>query len=276
MGNLMANKLIALIKNKFTNEPRLKALEGELSDARVEILQILSLLKIKSDFPAIPPKNLQIRVAGAYNARFFDVGQKIVTDIDGILRDNGHNLSDKHNVLDFGCGCGRVLIPLSLTIPSDRISGTDIDKHAIRWLQRNHSSFKNLSVNGSKPPIEYADETFDFIYGISVFTHLPEKLQKLWLRELSRVMKPGGIGLFTTHGEKYFRDLPESAMDELAAKGFHYSVGLPTDGLPRYYQTSFQTAEYINRAWSRHFDVLEIRQEGINGNQDAVLVRKRS
>jgi SAM-dependent methyltransferase len=272
----MTNKIIKLAKNMLTSAPRFEALESELVDVRVELQQILSLLKIKSDFPAIPPKNLQIRVAGAYNARFFDVGQRIVTDIVAILRDHGHSLSDKRDVLDFGCGCGRVLIPLSFVVPAERISGTDIDRHAIRWLQRNCPSFNRFDVNRSKPPVEYADETFDFIYGISVFTHLPEKLQRLWLGELSRIMKPGGIGLFTTHGEKYFGNLPDSAKQELTTKGFHYSVGLPTDGLPEYYQTSFQTVNYVSRVWSKYFDVLEVRQEGINNNQDAVLVRKRS
>jgi hypothetical protein len=40
--------------------------------------------------------------------------------------------------------------------------------------------------------MDYANEQFDLIYAISVFTHLTEDLQHSWLNELGRV-KRGGL-----------------------------------------------------------------------------------
>jgi hypothetical protein len=43
----------------------------------------------------------------------------------------------------------------------------------------------------------------DCIYAISVFTHLSAELQDLWMKELRRIVRPGGHLLITTHGESF-------------------------------------------------------------------------
>jgi SAM-dependent methyltransferase len=68
-------------------------------------------------------------------------------------------------------------------------------------------------VNGVEPPLPYDDDSFDFLYSISIFTHLDEPLQQPWIRELERVVKPGGLIVITVSGEVYARSLP--AWDDL-------------------------------------------------------------
>jgi len=41
--------------------------------------------------------------------------------------------------------------------------------------------------------------TVDFVYALSVFTHLSEDLTKRWMREIVRILKPGGVFWFTAH-----------------------------------------------------------------------------
>jgi SAM-dependent methyltransferase len=43
------------------------------------------------------------------------------------------------------------------------------------------------------------------VYAFSTFTHWSVELQKQWIAELTRVLRPKGLLYFTTHGE-YFRD----------------------------------------------------------------------
>jgi ubiquinone/menaquinone biosynthesis C-methylase UbiE len=51
--------------------------------------------------------------------------------------------------------------------------------------------------------LPFRDAKFDAIYNFSVLTHLSEDLQIAWVRELQRVLKPGGLFACTTHGEAY-------------------------------------------------------------------------
>lgn len=105
-------------------------------------------------------------------------------------------------VLDFGCGCGRVLRHLG-DLPASRIRGVDWNRRAIRWCSGNltHASF---AVGGLAPPLPLAaDEDFDLIYAFSVFTHMPEDLQRAWFVELTRRLRVGGLLAISTHGDAF-------------------------------------------------------------------------
>ncbi len=105
-------------------------------------------------------------------------------------------------ILDFGCGCGRVITWLQQLDSKYQYFGTDIDPEAITWCQENLANFGEYAVNPHLPPTEYADNYFDLVYSISVFTHLSEDMQFAWLKELSRITKPGGYLLLTTHNRR--------------------------------------------------------------------------
>jgi len=79
-----------------------------------------------------------------------------------------------------------------------QLFGTDINRALVRWCARN-IPFGTFAQNGLAPPLRYPDESFDLIYGISVFTHLPDEMQLPWLAELKRVLKPGGVLYVTLH-----------------------------------------------------------------------------
>ncbi len=264
------------LRSLFSRNPDSLASVGKrVEELEIRLGQFISLVSLKDQLPPIPPKHLQIRVAGAYYPTFFQHGKDMFYDLEDFLKREGLSLFDFDSILDFGCGCGRFMIPMSFLLPPKKISGTDIDKEAIQWFKANYPCFNDLDVNGFTPPTKYADATFDFVFSVSIFTHLPEEMQHVWLKELSRIIKPGGCGIFTTHGENHFHHLNQAAREELMTKGFYYLMRDATDGLPEFYQTSFHTGEYVQREWSRYFDVLAIRKKGVGKSQDAVLVKKR-
>jgi predicted SAM-dependent methyltransferase len=67
-------------------------------------------------------------------------------------------------------------------------------------------------MNGLNPPLLFSNNFFDFIYSISVFTHLSEETGLSWAKELYRVLKPNGILLITTSGDSAYTQ--EMLVDE--------------------------------------------------------------
>jgi ubiquinone/menaquinone biosynthesis C-methylase UbiE len=76
-------------------------------------------------------------------------------------------------------------------------------------------AFPLFGANELLPPSRYRDAQFDFVYLWSVFTHLTEEQQLLWMAEFARVIRPGGYLLISTNGQRYLnrRELPQSAKD---------------------------------------------------------------
>lgn len=220
-----------------------------------------------------PPTHLRRRVHGANDLEsFVHVGKNAAADVERYAR--AAQLAGREaRVLDFGCGCGRVLRFLSHS-PAWRIYGSDLDAEAITWCRQHLAGLATFSTNAPAPPIPYPADSFDFVYSISVFTHLPEDLQLQWLEELRRVTRPGGFLLLSTHGEGLFHLVSRQGRRVLREPGFYYSTVRKTDGLPDFYQTSFHHPRYVERAWSRFFEIVRIDANGIAGRQDAVLCRK--
>ncbi len=149
---------------------------------------------------------------------------------------------------------------------------TDVDAEAINWCKENLAGLARFTRNATDPPLFYEDDFFDLVLAISVFTHLPESMEQLWLAELLRVAKPGAILLLSIHGNRSFRNVPANSCEELAARGFCYAYCGSTAGLPEYHQTSFHSEEYVLRRWAAFF---HIRRIVAIGHQDVVVCEKR-
>jgi len=264
-------------------QPKTKELsetaEVKVADMEVLLRQTLSILEMEHGFIPPPPKHLQVRVVGGYVPDFISSGLSMYQDLNDALAADGKSLKDFDRILDFGCGCGRAVRALKDLQPKSRFFGLDIDAEAIAWLNGHYAKFGEFFVAPHLPPTGFEDGMFDFIFGVSVFTHLPEDMQFKWLEELKRITKPGGYLILTKHGEKFYRNLDADINAVMDKKGFYYSDFGHNYGasinLPDFYQTAFHSHEYIKREWSKYFNVLDFRVLGMGQHQDTVLLRKR-
>jgi len=114
------------------------------------------------------------------------------------------------SILDWGCGTGRIIRHLpSLLDKTNSFYGTDYNKKYVAWCSGNLEDI-HFKDNNLLPPLYFKESFLDFIYGISIFTHLSKELHYSWMKELTRVLKPNGILLLTTHGEVHkFKLLPK-------------------------------------------------------------------
>jgi len=247
------------------------------NDLAVELKQIKDILRREHGFIAAPPKKLQVRVIGLYSPHFIESGYRTFGVFEQTLAKAGFGIQSCDTVLDFGCGCGRLIRAVHQSMPHAKMFGTEIDAEAIQWLNENYSQFGSFAVNGSLPPLPHENERFDLIYGVSVFTHLPETMQIAWLAELYRVAKRGCVLLLTIYNEERHRLLNASNRAKLAANGFCYiEESVPTtEGLPAFYQTAFHSHEYIRRVWGEHFEVLNIVPQALESHSDLVLLRRK-
>ena len=94
-------------------------------------------------------------------------------------------------VLDFGCGCGRIIRHWK-DLKGPVIYGSDYNPQLVEFCRR-ALPFARFSVNRLRSPLDYEDSTFDFIYAISVFTHLEEGDEDFWIGSFAGCSNPVAI-----------------------------------------------------------------------------------
>ena len=251
-------------------QQRLSEIESKL----VQLTQYLDVIRTECvDLIPPPPKHLQERVVGVYSPNFILSGDKTYQSFVSLLDSIGKTFDEFQTVLDFGCGCGRVIRAMKRHKPDINFHGADIDAEAISWLQANYARIGEFRSLPYRPPCSYEDDSFDFIYGISVFTHLPEDMQFEWLEELARIAKPGAVILLTTHGQKHWSAFENPELTIMEEKGFHYRDVPTTEGLPDFYKNTYHSHDYIQQHWSKFFEIVNIIELGLDNHQDVVLAR---
>ena len=166
---------------------------------------VLEGLTGQSD-PDLPPHRL--RSVGMGDFRL--IGENMVrrfVDLGG--------LQPEHDLLDLGCGSGRMAIPLTAYLSTDgSYTGIDIRPRTIEWCRRhitpNHPNFQfdraelRNTLYARRAPgdparftFPYPNDSFDFVVACSLFTHMLPPGAQNYLREIARVLRPDGK-CFTT------------------------------------------------------------------------------
>ena len=145
-----------------------------------------------------PGRHIFSIIASHWAPVYLDSGREIVDDMEASLGAAGLKLGEFRHILDFGCGCGRLIRHVHARTDAV-LYGSDYNPDLVAWCDAN-LPFASFDINRLEPPFSYGAESFDFAYARSVFTHLPRELQSAWLAELHRVLKPGGVLYMTTHG----------------------------------------------------------------------------
>ncbi len=221
----------------------------------------------------IPPGRLIHMVAGTEDvAWFLGSGEVAARCLWDTLTRNGVAIESLRDVLDFGCGVGRVIRHWH-TPGGVRLHGADYNPELLAWCQAS-LPFATFQVNQIDRPLDARDESFDFAYALSVFTHLTAPLQRFWMDELLRVLRPGGHLFVTTHGAYYLDRLSlrtEQADFHAGRSVIHDARKDGSNDVAVYHPES-----HVREWLARGFEVREFAPEGALGNprQDAYLLRK--
>lgn len=109
------------------------------------------------------------------------------------------------SLLDVGCNVGAWLADCAALYPCARLAGVDINETALRIARAPQSSVEWLRAGAESLPFQ--DSTFQYVTCIETLEHLPAGLRAAALREIWRVLKPGGRLILTVPHAGWFAAL---------------------------------------------------------------------
>ena len=181
------------------------------------------------------------------------------------------------DVLDFGCGCGRLARRLApaVTAAGGSYTGVDINAELVAWCAGALPG--RYLRNALQPPSPLPDSAFDLLFSVSVFTHLPRERMQAWLGDFRRVLRPGGLALVSFADEARValadRERPDRPLGaELARSGFATSTRA-LEGSN--FMSSYATADAFRALAAEAFEVLEIAPSARTGETLAWAVLRR-
>jgi ubiquinone/menaquinone biosynthesis C-methylase UbiE len=146
-------------------------------------------------------------------------------------------LQPGHFVVEIGCGSGRLSTQLSQRFGATiDYLGIDVVPALLDYARSKASESYRFHVTEGLD-IPAADQSADFVVVFSVFTHLKHRETEVYLREATRVLKPGAILLFS------FLELPRHRRE------FAYTIAVTLLGR-RKVQNHFLSRRRIGR-WAR-------------------------
>lgn|SRR5574341_142886 len=103
---------------------------------------------------------------------------------------------ERITLCDVGCNAGTLIEMILLAGVKADCSGVDISEEAIR-LARGNDTLRGVTLKvGSGDKLPFDGEAFDVVTVVEVLEHVQDKVQ--FLREVYRVLRPGGLCLVTT------------------------------------------------------------------------------
>lgn len=94
-------------------------------------------------------------------------------------------------ILDFGCGIGVATGRLAAHVPEAEVVGLDPSAESIRIAEAQGAPRTRFVVS-KDIRLPFPDATFDLVYSNGTFHHIPHGDHLPILRELHRVLRPGG------------------------------------------------------------------------------------
>ncbi|MEO8386286.1 MAG: class I SAM-dependent methyltransferase [Betaproteobacteria bacterium] len=196
-------------------------------------------------------------------------GWRTLSELMLLLESVDRPLSKTASVLEFAAGFGRFTRHLVKALPG-RVTCSDVMPGSVAFLQE---QFGVVAFESSHYPerITHAVQ-YELVFVLSMFTHLPAHMWSPWLRALKRMLKPGGLLVFSVHNEQFAKKLGV-AFD---ANGTHFIASSESPSIDaKTYGTTFTTRKFVEDtvASALGSEPLSYKTLAFWNGQDAVVVR---
>lgn len=136
------------------------------------------------------------QLSGADRAKFFESGESHIDAIFSIVRDRLDRSFAPERALDFGCGVGRLLLPLARRC--EEVTGVDVSPSMLAEARRNceAANAANVRLVQGDDELSAVAGPFDFVHTYIVLQHIPAERGERLVRRLASQLAPGGVGMF--------------------------------------------------------------------------------
>jgi SAM-dependent methyltransferase len=226
------------------------------------------------DFP-LPPDRMQEEAPD-----FLGLGERHVDDLRSTLSRVG--AAERGNILDFGCGAGRLTRWFLEESRQDEVWGVDFNAEHIMWNQAHLSPPFHFALCTALPSLPFEDRYFGLVLAGSVFTHISE-MEQSWLLELRRITRPGGHLYLTVQDAPFIERMGAAHASLWITQMIHDNEALlarlgrdaDTISIGRHGNDAmvFHDRDALVRRWSQLFEVLDV-VDGAFYEQSAVVLRR--
>lgn len=152
--------------------------------------------KMRDEWNERAKKSYMQYTSGTQTEREEDYVESAKRDAGWILKLLGPEDTSAWRALDLGCGVGRIVTQLAPRF--GEVHGVDVSDEMLRHAKERHASLTNVHFHriGGKDLREFPDSHFQMMWSYSVLYHMPRELFYGYLKELGRVMAPGGRMIF--------------------------------------------------------------------------------
>jgi ubiquinone/menaquinone biosynthesis C-methylase UbiE len=229
--------------------------------------------------PGFPPAEIQRQFNGEAGVPVVRRAYTLYQFIKQQAARLGAPIGPASRILDFGVGWGRVLRLFLKDVEAQHLYGVDVNPMILELCRSTGLpvAVAQITPRGALP---HGDEFFDCVYANSVFTHLPEAVQDLWLAEIARTLRPGGVFIATVQPTRFLeyalsQAVQQSGSDwhkqlaralsrvkdprgQLARRGF---VFIPTNTPPdkpwedATYGDAVMSPDYVRKHWAAWFRI---------------------
>jgi SAM-dependent methyltransferase len=212
---------------------------------------------------------------------YLKAGQASSGFIRSILKREGVALVPGQSILEWGCAGGRVLRHFAPEAVHSEVWGIDQHGPSITWCKQNLSPPFRFMTCTAFPHLPFEDNTFTLVYAGSVFTHILH-LMDAWMMEFRRILKPGGLALFTVHDEHTWeylatheeeKRLVDPGRLEQFAGTLNHEVSFLYAGGSWINVVSFLRSDWIKREWGQYLEVVSVEPLS-ESYQTTVVLRK--
>ena len=148
--------------------------------------------KMREEWNARAKKSFMQYTSGTQSEREEDYVQSSIRDSNTILKYLGNEETKSWKALDVGCGVGRIIQQLAPRF--GEVHGVDVSDEMLNLAKERLRPFPNVHLHrlDGTDLRTFPDRTFNIMWSYSVFYHMPRTLYYGYLKELARVMAPGG------------------------------------------------------------------------------------